>query len=343
LEIADNQDDTDRVAAKFQFHIILLDLRYPLHAGDENSELGFQGMSWLPTLRKIQPDAAIIVLTAYPDVPNAVEAVRDGHANDFVSKTEPWEVIIFHIRNAWRSIPSFKQAASLRQEFWTMLRSQALRVHFGEILSGIRRCQIQLETTASRIDSGDATAIKAAPAQIRAACERLENGFTDATEWLSDANSQDGGKRRMPPPIDIVKDLLKPLPFLYGAEVQIDEHGEQSISISTYAADLKISLHEVIRNSLEAQSTRVLIRAMSKAGGAVIEVKDNGPGLAPGVADSLYQKGFTTHRGDPRHNGMGLYLANRLMRDLNGTIDIRTVAEGGVLATLTVPDLEAAP
>jgi signal transduction histidine kinase len=340
ITVTTNQADADQAARLTQYHVVLVDLRYPANPGEDPSDTEFRGMLWLPELRKLQPGAAIVILTAYPDVPTAVKAVRDYHANDFVAKTEPFDEICARIRTAWQSVQSFKQAESLRQEYWMILRSQALRVHVGEVAKEIRRSRTALDTIASRIESGDPTAVKDAPAQIRSLSHSLWNGFRRTTDWLREANEEpEGASPRLSPAIDLVRELINPLPKLYGGEIDISETTASSIELGTYPADLKISLHEVIRNALEAGATRVKVRADKTVGGATIVVKDNGPGLPADSGDSLFQKGFTTHKNDPRHQGMGLYIASRLMQDLGGTIDIRTADEGGVIATLNIPDL----
>lgn len=48
----------------------------------------------------------------------------------------------------------------------------------------------------------------------------------------------------------------------------------------------------------------MVIRTMHEAGRVAFEVVDNGPGLAPGVSERLFQPYVTT-----KHGGMGLGLA----------------------------------
>lgn len=73
----------------------------------------------------------------------------------------------------------------------------------------------------------------------------------------------------------------------------------------------------------------------------MITIRDDGDGLSPEVAEKLFEKGFTTHPDDPRHRGMGLFIASHLMTDLGGTIDVRPRDDGtrGVVASLSIPDL----
>lgn len=58
-----------------EFDVVLLDLRLP----DGN------GMDWVPKLREAFPDTAIVIITAYADIPGAVKAMQLG-ADQFLTK-----------------------------------------------------------------------------------------------------------------------------------------------------------------------------------------------------------------------------------------------------------------
>jgi sensor histidine kinase regulating citrate/malate metabolism len=96
-----------------------------------------------------------------------------------------------------------------------------------------------------------------------------------------------------------------------------------------------------MRNALEAGATKVIVDVSPEDGGAIITVRNNGPSLSPDVQSALYKMGTSTHRGDARHRGMGLCIAQRLMQNLGGTLDVDNAPEGGVIATLAIPDMGA--
>jgi CheY-like chemotaxis protein len=334
------QADADSMVREAQYHIVLLDLIYSLKP-EQGPEGEYQGMIWLPRLRSLQPEAAIVVLTAHGDVRHAVKAISDFHANDFVEKTESWEQIVSHIRDAYTGVPSFKQAEYLRHEYWRLLRSQALRVYVGELAKLIRQSRNGLDNIARTLESGDPTSVTDAPAQIRSASQALWDGFLKEINWVTGGVGTSDVASSPPSKVDLISDLIQPLPRLYGAEVRISDTTKAPIEISTYPADLRACLHEVVRNALEAHSETVEVSATREEGGAVITIRDDGDGLSPEVAEKLFEKGFTTHPDDPRHRGMGLFIASHLMTDLGGTIDVRPRDDGtrGVVASLSIPDL----
>ncbi len=63
--------------------VVLLDMNFSLGANT-----GQDGLFWLRTLHKRQPDLPVVLMTAYADIQLAVRGLKDGAA-DFVTK--PWD------------------------------------------------------------------------------------------------------------------------------------------------------------------------------------------------------------------------------------------------------------
>ena len=82
-------------------------------------------------------------------------------------------------------------------------------------------------------------------------------------------------------------------------------------------------LNNLLANAIEAASDRpdargrVLIRLASRGEVVVIEVEDNGPGVAPELADSIFDPYQTTK---PRGMGLGLTLSQRIVQRHAGRI-----------------------
>ena len=80
--------------SKDDFDVILLDMNFT-----SSINTGNEGLFWLKEIRKIRPDAAVIMITAYGDIDLAVRSLKEG-ASDFVVK--PWhnEKLISIIKDA---------------------------------------------------------------------------------------------------------------------------------------------------------------------------------------------------------------------------------------------------
>jgi DNA-binding NtrC family response regulator len=75
VEAAWNGDDALRAMERTAFDVVLLDLRMP----------GMDGLSVLKAIKDRWPDSEVIIVTGYPSIDTAKEAVRLG-AYDYLSK-----------------------------------------------------------------------------------------------------------------------------------------------------------------------------------------------------------------------------------------------------------------
>lgn len=84
IATAENGVDGMRLFEKEGFDIVITDLRLP----------GADGLEVLKSIRNNSPDTGVIIITAFADVKNAVEAMKEG-AFDYISKPfEPEELLI---------------------------------------------------------------------------------------------------------------------------------------------------------------------------------------------------------------------------------------------------------
>jgi len=88
-----------RALEEHPFDVILLDLRMP----------GLDGMDVLKTIKERWPDSEVVVITGYPTIESAKEAVRLG-AHDYIAKPIGPEEVIRAASQAWL------------QKRWTMHR-----------------------------------------------------------------------------------------------------------------------------------------------------------------------------------------------------------------------------
>lgn len=127
-------------------------------------------------------------------------------------------------------------------------------------------------------------------------------------------------------------------------QVQIDV---DPIVIETRRVDLDIIVRNVIDNAFKysGDPPRVEIRAqMSDVGEALIEVRDNGPGVPLRFRHKIF--GRFVRLGDElkRHKpgtGLGLYLAQTLVRRMRGKIRVRDrEKEAGTIFEIQLPGAE---
>lgn len=113
------ENDPERIREIVQddpFDVILLDMNFK--TGDTS---GAEGLYWLRKIRFLNPDAAVIMMTAFAGIDLAVQAMKEG-AVDFVTK--PWENknLIATVYAASKFAQSRKEIRHLRSQQLTLSR-----------------------------------------------------------------------------------------------------------------------------------------------------------------------------------------------------------------------------
>ncbi|HSW09245.1 sensor histidine kinase [Aquabacterium sp.] len=130
-------------------------------------------------------------------------------------------------------------------------------------------------------------------------------------------------------------------PAARGRDIDLGfEPGEPALTLSVHAALLQEALSNLIHNAIRYTpgGSKVTVRVGRAAGQAVIEVLDNGPGLA---AEALQRAGERFFRGAGvalPGSGLGLAIARSIARRHGGELQVVNGAEGtGLVATLELP------
>jgi signal transduction histidine kinase len=101
--------------------------------------------------------------------------------------------------------------------------------------------------------------------------------------------------------------------------------------------------YNLIHNATDAMAEggRVIIRVIEKEKEVVTEIEDTGPGIAPEIADQLFQA-FATH-GKVHGTGLGLTICKRIIEDHHGWISARNEPGRGAVFSFGLPKPEAMP
>ncbi len=111
--------------------------------------------------------------------------------------------------------------------------------------------------------------------------------------------------------------------------------------IRGHAPQIRAMIGHLVRNAEEALGgaggTITLAAELDDRGWISVEVRDTGPGMAPGVQERAVEPFFTTKNG---HLGVGLSIANGIWRRHRGTMAIRTQQDDGTTVRLCVDPIE---
>lgn len=163
---------------------------------------------------------------------------------------------------------------------------------------------------------------------------------------------------------DIVKSL-KRLSFSDAGEpqpVELDDLTDKAVQWAVKgrsAADITVSrdlppgltilcrpgqLHQVLvnltENALDAVGGRpgaqVTVRGRAQGRHTVIEIADNGPGIAPADLSKVFDPFFTT-KPVGQGTGLGLWISYGIIRDHGGTLEAENGPDGGAVFRITLP------
>ena len=352
-----NQRDANRAAktaAERPYDLVILDLLYPLVAEkkmpiERDTKKPLQGMMWLPELRRLQPKATIVIATSFPeenDMLNVVQAIRQ-HADDFVPKSAGPETICSRLALAIQHQRQEQRLLLLEQEMPTLSGVRAAIVIAQDFSDALTKHMYRMDRIAQRIESGDSSAISAAPDSIRAESSSTAEEYDKITTMV-DRRLSSG--HRKPESVDLVQ-LIDDLLLLY--DRRLEQAGASASGpallgkavVRTFVSDLKSALHEVIVNAIEAMACsrrtkkgnrKLDISIAAQNGNVVIQVEDNGDGFSDVALTNLFQKG-KTGRNPQEHVGLGLYIARRAMTALGGDIKAEPRPDRGARVKLFIP------
>ncbi len=123
-------------------------------------------------------------------------------------------------------------------------------------------------------------------------------------------------------------------------EVKVN-HEDASLKILADAPALRRAMAGLVQNAREAGAKTIHIDIRRDGADAVIDFRDDGPGIPPDILPRVTDPFFSTHRGDGCC-GLGLTLMADLARRHDGSLSIAANEPQGAWLSLRMPALAAA-
>jgi len=220
----------------------------------------------------------------------------------------------------------------------TLLRAERLALA-GEAAAGLaHEIRNPLAGVTLALQNLERDSADAAP-RIRPMVSELERVTRTLNEHL--------GALRSPPEsvseVDVsrlVLDLVDLLRYEAGQGVQLVTNVPQGVVCRTRQDRLRQVLLNLALNGLQALESSggtVRIELTSGGGKLTLAVRDTGPGFPESVLQGVAAP-FTSTK--PGGVGLGLRLAQRMVRELGGVLELSNPEEGGALAVLQIPSTE---
>lgn len=142
---------------------------------------------------------------------------------------------------------------------------------------------------------------------------------------------------------DVVDDLLYSfVPLLKQERVQVQNAVSAGVKLHGYAGVMSQTLQNLVVNAVQhafagLTDRQVVVRAEYSGEKVQIEVEDNGHGINPALADTLFDPFVTTRRGEGS-TGLGMYLVHQwVTRQMGGSITVIRAPQGGLIIRLIIP------
>jgi len=107
------------------------------------------------------------------------------------------------------------------------------------------------------------------------------------------------------------------------------------LAVRADAVQLRRALLNLARNAVAAaRAGRVELAAAAQRDRVRIEVRDDGPGVAPELREKIFAPFFTTRE---KGTGLGLAFVREIVRDHGGEVDVRDAPGGGSVFSFELP------
>ncbi len=169
--------------------------------------------------------------------------------------------------------------------------------------------------------------------------EKLSSTILNQIENLSQIASEFSRFAKMP---NLNLEKLNLLPVIYDTvNLFVDEKIKIEISTTINIAEVEADYSQLrrmiinfIRNSIQAQSTKIIFNIYEEAEFYSIIIEDNGSGIPEHYRGKIFESNFTTKE---KGLGIGLKLAKRFLEGINGSIELVTSSDNGTSFKIKIP------
>ncbi len=309
---------------------------------------GQTGVEFLERVRVEHPDTILLLVTAYADLEDAIDAINRGHVRRYLRK--PWEPeeLRAEVRDALELYELSRRVRSLEHRVRETERVYALGVvaasvtheirnPIGWVVNNLQVMRIQLERMRAETEGRELHPHRLLE-DIEQMTEALEDAATGAQRVVEVVRSVELSSRpslREDELVDIgevVKWTIRLVRGLAHHDVRLEVEPGEWPTIRGSAHKVCQVLLNLLVNAVDAvkdeETARRWVRLRRRADDtwAEVDVEDGGPGIPPEIGDKIFDPFFTTKDGEG--SGLGLAISRNIAREMGGDL-VRLEPEGG--------------
>ncbi len=306
---------------------------------------GMSGVEFLTRVRELHPDSMRIILTAFTDVSDIIDAINLGHIYKFVTK--PWEPqeLALTLKHVFEAHALAQENRSLTSE---LLRKERLAT-VGQLVSGLAheiQNQLNVRGFADAILARypDDPFLRDRVTMIRNALKVISGMVREIRDFSRQAPVS-GTPKVEHDLARIAREVIALLEFDADvSRVRVAAAVDEPVRVFCRPDKLQQVVINLVRNAAQATldrpdpEVRIEVRSEDKAG--VLRVVDNGCGIPDKNLDRIWEPFFTTKAEGGM--GLGLHICKSLVESDGGTIMCRSRTGEGSAFEFRLP-LAAAP
>jgi signal transduction histidine kinase len=319
--------------------ILLADQRMPGMTGAELCRLA----------RERHPEVVRVIVTAYADVTAAVAAINAGQVSRYLFK--PWreEQMAEVLRAGIEAYQLGEMTRGLQVRLLQSEQQSTTTYLLGRVLHELANPAATVNTNVEWIaDSltGLMRRLAALPPDVAAAISDMSVAARETATASRELVSRIDRFRRGDPPeappsrTDLKRAVTAALQIVdreIRARARLSLELGEVAPVAADATQVSQVVINLVMNALEAfgegPERRIRVRVAREAERAVLEVADNGVGIAPELLPRIFEP-FVSTRTQEVARGFGLAIVHEIVQQLGG--EIRVASEPGQGATFTV-------
>jgi signal transduction histidine kinase len=333
-------DQALRLLAEQDVAVLLADYKMP----------DMDGAELCARAQEMRPDTVRIIVTAFPDLHLAMEAINRGRVSRYLTKPFKETELVDALRSAidvvhlHRSVRSLElrvlRASPQAPAVATVELTDELDRRSNEILASLQNAS-DLISAARHQAGNDPRMVELLDAAL--AGERAAWGLAEDLRKLVEKLRRGSTQRPAPLPrcvvtraVETVVRTLRPeIQKLGKLQVQLD--GEPIVAME-HSAFGQVLTH-LLFNAAQAlaggnpASARVVVRVDTTGAEALVSVSDSGVGIAPEDQERIFDPFFSTQG----RTGLGLAIARELVSSAGGRIAVRSLPGEGSTFTVHLP------
>ncbi|NJD18006.1 MAG: response regulator [Gemmatimonadetes bacterium] len=313
--------------------LVVVDLKMP----------GISGMEVIARVHTADPDVVMVVITGYPTIGSAVEAIKEG-AFDFLPKPFTPDELRLVVRRALGQRRLLLQSHRLEQER-QLLKRRFMTFVSHQLKSPLVAIQQYLDVLL-RLEGSAAAEQQRKDwlTRSRSRCDQLVRLIED---WLTLARVEFSELTQRRDPVDL-PDMLTQVVEACGPQAELRGVSltltlpQRALQVGGEKGWVNVLFTNLVENAIKYNRPggRVSVEAHAEQGEAFVSVADTGRGIPEEFRSMVFEEFFRVpDKGEypTPGTGLGLPITKKIVTEMGGRIDLKSEVDVGCTFTVRLP------